>query len=187
MPHSKLYTGHGDDGYTGLLGAERVPKHDLRPEAYGTVDEVQAVLGVARASRCTIETGEILLSIQRDLHRMMAELASAGSDESPFSESITAEHVGRLERHIVEIEARIELPKAFVVPGDSRPGAALHQARTVARRAERRVVHLAHEGLLDNEELVRYLNRLSSLLFVLAFAEDQTATGTTPPLVEGRD
>lgn len=185
MPHSELYTRRGDDGFTGLLGPERVPKHDLRPEAYGTVDEVQAVLGVARASGCARATAEILRSIQKDLHRLMAELAGVGSGESPFAGSITAEHVGRLEGWIAEAEARVELPAAFVVPGDSKPGAALHHARTVARRAERRVVRLAHEGLLPNDDLIQYLNRLSSLLFVLACAEDLADSGTAPPLVTG--
>jgi cob(I)alamin adenosyltransferase len=185
VPHSELYTGRGDDGFTGLLGPERVPKHDLRPEAYGTVDEVQAVLGVARASGCTQATAEVVLSIQKDLHRLMAELAGAGSEKSAFSGSITQEHVGRLEGWIAETEARVELPRAFVVPGDSKPGAFLHHARTVARRAERRVVHLAHEGFLPNDDLIRYLNRLSSLLFALACAEDQAVAGTAPSLAEG--
>jgi cob(I)alamin adenosyltransferase len=185
VPHSELYTGRGDNGFTGLLGPERVPKHDLRPEAYGTVDELQAVLGVARACGCTQATAEVLLSIQKDLHRLMAELAGAGSEKSAFSSSITQEDVGRLEVWIAEAEAAVELPRAFVVPGDSKPGAALHHARTVARRAERRVVHLAHEGLLSNDDLIRYLNRLSSLLFVLAYAEDQAVAGTAPSLAEG--
>jgi cob(I)alamin adenosyltransferase len=185
VPRSELYTGRGDDGFTGLLGPERVPKHDLRPEAYGAVDEVQAVLGIARASGCTQATAEILLSLQEDLHRLMAELAGAGSGDSPFAGSIAPEQVGRLEGLIAQTEARVELPRAFVIPGDSMPGAALHHARTVARRAERRVVHLAHEGFLPNDDLIRYLNRLSSLLFVLACAEDQAVAGSTPLLVEG--
>ena len=185
MPHSELYTGRGDDGFTGLLGPERVPKHDLRPEAYGTVDEVQAVLGIARACGCTQATAEVLLSIQKDLHRLMAELAGAGGEDSPFAGSIAPEHVGRLEDWVAEAEARVELPRVFVVPGDSKPGAVLHHARTVARRAERRVVHLAHEGFLPNDDLIRYLNRLSSLLFVLACAEDQAVAGTAPSLAEG--
>ena len=177
MSDSQFYTGRGDDGYTGLLGKERVPKYDPRPEAYGTVDEVQAVLGLVRASGCTPRCGEILLAIQRDLYALMAELAAAGDAGSPFSGSITAAHVDQLETWIAEMEAQVEMPKEFVVPGDSRPGAALHVARTVTRRAERGAVHLYHQQLLGNELVVRYLNRLSSLLFVLAILEDRIATG----------
>jgi cob(I)alamin adenosyltransferase len=177
MSDSQFYTGRGDDGYTGLLGKERVPKYDPRPEAYGTVDEVQAVLGLVRASGCTPRCSEILLAIQRDLYALMAELAAAGDAGSPFSGSITAAHVDQLETWIAEMEAQVEMPKEFVVPGDSRPGAALHVARTVTRRAERGAVHLYHQQLLGNELVVRYLNRLSSLLFVLAILEDRIATG----------
>jgi cob(I)alamin adenosyltransferase len=177
MSDSQFYTGRGDDGYTGLLGKERVPKYDPRPEAYGTVDEVQAVLGLVRAGGCTPRCGEILLAIQRDLYALMAELAAAGDAGSPFSGSITAAHVDQLETWIAEMEAQVEMPKEFVVPGDSRPGATLHVARTVTRRAERGAVHLYHQQLLGNELVVRYLNRLSSLLFVLAILEDRIATG----------
>jgi cob(I)alamin adenosyltransferase len=177
MPDSQFYTGRGDDGYTGLLGPERVPKYDPRPEAYGTVDEAQAAMGLARASGCTPRAGEILLSIQRDLYALMAELAAAGNDDSAFAGSITDAHVEQLEQWIAQFEAQVEMPKEFVVPGDSQPGAALHLARTVVRRAERLAVRLTHEGLLGNDQVSRYLNRLSSLLFVLAYIEDREVTG----------
>jgi cob(I)alamin adenosyltransferase len=176
MPKSQFYTGNGDDGHTGLLGPERVPKYDLRPEAYGTVDEAQAILGLARTSGCTPFTGEILRVIQRDLYPMMAELAAAGTSESPFEDKITAAHVVQLERWIAGFEVQVEMPREFVIPGDSQAGAALHLARTVVRRAERLAVHMAHSGLLPNSEVLRYLNRLSSLLFVLAIFEDRTAS-----------
>lgn len=186
MPDSQFYTRRGDDGYTGLLGPERVPKYDPRPEAYGTVDELQAILGVVRAADCTTRTAEILLSIQRDLYALMAELAAAAEDgESPFTGSVTAEHVDQLEGWIAEFEAQVEMPREFVIPGDSQPGAALHLARTVARRAERLAVRLHHEQLLYNQHVVRYLNRLSSLLFVLAILEDQAATGKRSTLAKG--
>jgi cob(I)alamin adenosyltransferase len=183
MSDSQFYTRRGDDGYTGLLGKGRVPKYDPRPEAYGTVDETQAVLGLVRASGCTQRSGEILLAIQRDLYALMAELAAAGDAGSPFAGSITAAHVDQLEAWIAEVEGQVEMPKEFVVPGDSQPGAALHLARTVARRAERGAVRLYHEELLGNELVVRYLNRLSSLLFVLAILEDRIATGREATLV----
>jgi cob(I)alamin adenosyltransferase len=172
MSGSQFYTRRGDDGYTGLLGPDRVPKYDPRPEAYGTVDEAQAVLGLARASGCSPATVDILLTVQRDLYALMAELAAAGNDHSPFVGKITAEHVGQLERWIAELEVQIDMPREFVIPGDSLCGAALHMARTVVRRAERLVVALADDALLANKQVMRYLNRLSSLTFVLAVVED---------------
>jgi cob(I)alamin adenosyltransferase len=182
MSPSEFYTGRGDDGQTGLLGPERVPKYDPRPEAYGTVDEAQAALGLARASECTPDTAEIALSIQRDLYLLMAELASVGSDDSPFAGSITPGHVEQLEGWIANYGDRTERPKEFVVPGDSRQGAGLHLARTVVRRGERLTVRLADSGMLDNGQVLRYLNRLSSLLYVMALYEDQMATGRTATL-----
>jgi cob(I)alamin adenosyltransferase len=184
MPDSKFYSRRGDGGTTSLLGPERVPKYDPRPEAYGTVDEAQAALGLVRASPCTPRTGKMLLAIQRDLYLLMAELAAAGDADSPFAGSITAARVERLEGWIADLEVQVEMPRELVVPGDSRPGAALHLARTVVRRAERLAVRLADEGPLANPEVVRYLNRLSSLLFVLALYEDQAATGRGPTLAK---
>jgi len=176
MSDSEFYSRRGDDGYTGILGPGRVPKYDLRPEAYGTVDEAQAALGLVRATDCTSSTDEILLAVQRELYLLMAELAAAGDAESPFAGSVTAAHVDQLEAWIADVEAQIDMPREFVVPGDSCPGAALHLARTVVRRAERSAVRLHHEQLMENEQVVRYLNRLSSLLFVLALLEDQAST-----------
>lgn len=177
MAKSRFYSGRGDDGYTGLLGPERVPKYDLRPEAYGTVDEAQAAIGLARASGCTAQSEPILLAIQRDLYALMAELAAAGDDDSPFAGSVTPQHLEQVEEWIAQFETTVNMPKEFVVPGDSQSGAALHLARTVIRRAERQAVRLTHDGVLENHLPVRYLNRLSSLLYVLALAEDQGATG----------
>ena len=184
MPDSQFYTGRGDDGYTGLLGPERVPKYDLRPEAYGTVDEAQAAIGLARASGCTPQTGKILLDIQRDLYALMAELAAAGEEDSVFSGRVTSEHLDQVADWLAQLEGKVKLPKEFVVPGDTQPGAALHLARTVVRRAERHAVRLVHGGVLANDLVVRYLNRLSSLLYVLALAEDQEAAGRGPTLAK---
>ena len=185
MRDSRFYTGSGDDGYTGLLGPERVPKHDPRPEAYGTVDEAQAAIGLARASGCTSQSETLLLAIQRDLYRLMSELAAAGDEGSPFAGSVTSEDLERLEGWIAQFETQVKMPKEFVIPGDSQAGAALHLARTIVRRAERHAVRLAHDGVLANGLVVRYLNRLSSLLYVLALAEDQEATGEGVTLVKG--
>ncbi len=178
MPGSPFYTRRGDDGTTGLLGPERVPKDDPRLEACGTVDEAQAALGLARAGGCTPGTGEILLAVQRDLPLLMAELVATGQAGHLLADRITAAHVDRLERWIAGLEALVPMPRQFVVPGNSLPGAALHLARTVVRRAERLMVHLTGDHRPDNDQLVRYLNRLSSLLFVLALFEDQAATET---------
>ncbi len=184
MTKSRLFTGKGDKGTTGLLGPDRVPKFDLRPEAYGVVDEAQAAMGIVRATDCRPRTAEWLLAIQRELHDLMAELAAGGEPPGPFAGTITAGHIARLEAWIAEVEAEIEIPKAFVVPGDSLPGAALHLARTVVRRAERAAARVADAGFLTNEHLGAYLNRLSSLLFALALYEDQAATGHRPTLAK---
>ncbi|MFN2291836.1 MAG: cob(I)yrinic acid a,c-diamide adenosyltransferase [Anaerolineae bacterium] len=175
MADSEFYTGRGDDGYTGLLGPERVPKDDPRPEAYGTVDEAQAAMGLARAAVCTPAIADVLLAVQRDLYHLMVELAAAGDAGNPFQGTVTASHVQQLEGWIARFEQDLEMPREFVVPGASQPGAALHLARTVVRRAERLAVGLANGGPLENQQVIRYLNRLSSLLFVLAIAEDQAA------------
>jgi len=185
MHKSQFYTRRGDDGYTGLLGPDRVPKYDLRPEAYGTVDEAQAILGLVRVSDCTARTDEILFAIQGELYTLMAELAAAGDADSPFAGSITGAHVDRVEAWLAEVEAQVDMPKEFVIPGDSRAGAALHLARTVVRRAERMVARLRHEDLMANERVLRYLNRLSSLLFVLALVEDARVTGGRASLAKG--
>jgi cob(I)alamin adenosyltransferase len=175
MSESEFYTGRGDDGTTRLLGPGRVPKYDLRPEAYGTVDEAQAALGLARAAGCQPSGAQILLDVQRDLYTLMAELAAAGNPDSPFAGRITPGHTQQLEGWLAELEQGVAVPTEFVVPGDSLAGAALHLGRTVVRRAERAAVRLADEGLLGNWEVVRYLNRLSSLLYVMALFEDQAA------------
>lgn len=180
MTDSKFYTRRGDDGYTGLLGPERVAKYDPRPEAYGTVDEAQAAIGVARAAGCSARSGEILLAVERHCYTLMSELAAAGDAGSPFAGGVGAGHLDQLEAWTAEVEARFELPREFVLPGDSPAGAALHLARTVVRRAERLVARMTHDGLLANEHVLRYLNRLSSLLFAMACFEDHLATGHRP-------
>ncbi len=178
MPGSQFYTRRGDDGTTGLLGPERVPKDDPRLEACGTVDEAQAALGLARAGGCTPRTAQVLLAVQRDLPLLMAELVATGQAGHLLAGRITAAHVDRLEGWIAELEALVPMPRQFVIPGNSLPGAALHLARTVVRRAERLMVHLTDDRRPGNDQLVRYLNRLSSLLFVLALFEDQAAIET---------
>ena len=169
-----FYSRTGDDGFTSLLGEGRVAKYMPQPEAYGTVDEASAAMGVARAAARSAFTKELLLAAQRDLYRMMAELAATQQTAAQFR-SIDAGRVEWLEQQTDAVTAQIEVPKEFVVAGDSLSGAHLDLARTIVRRAERIVVHLVHDGLVENIQLVRYLNRLSSLLFVLSLHENAQA------------
>ncbi|MDI3341806.1 MAG: cob(I)yrinic acid a,c-diamide adenosyltransferase [Sphaerobacter sp.] len=172
-----FYTRKGDQGYTDLLGG-RVPKYAPRPEAYGTLDEATSCLGLARALATSQRTKDILLAVQRDLYILMAELAFT-PDMQQKRYHITEEHVARIERETDQLTTEVPLPPHFILPGDTVAGAALDVARTVVRRAERLVVKLAHEGEIENEQVLAYLNRLSSLLFILARFEDQAA-GVTP-------
>jgi cob(I)alamin adenosyltransferase len=166
-----LYTGTGDDGYTNLLGMERVTKYDLRPEAYGTVDEASAFLGLARADDSASErTQSLIKQAQRDLWILMGELASGNKVSLP--KTITPEHTAWLETETAKLGEEFPPLTQFVVPGDTKIGALLDVARTVVRRAERQAVKLAHNGHLQNREIIRYLNRLSSLLFALARFEE---------------
>jgi cob(I)alamin adenosyltransferase len=180
MPMSKAYTGKGDDGFTGLLGGERVPKYAPRPEAYGTVDEAQAAMGIARAAAQAPRTQAILLDAQRDLYHIMAELAAATPQVAAQVDRLPQGRVEWLERNIDDLEGELPPLRAFVVPGGDPASAALHLARTIVRRAERQVARLMHQGDMPNTELVRYLNRLSSLLFVLARQEDWLAGLASP-------
>lgn len=166
----KIYTKKGDEGQTSLFGGQRISKSDARPEAYGTLDEVCAVLGVARAATDNRDLQAVIHSIQEDLFLLGAELATAPEDRTRISvQQITAEHTARLEALIDERLSKIELPRAFIIPGSSAYiPALLDWARAVARRAERRVVELREAALLDNPEVLKYLNRLADLLFVLA-------------------
>ena len=168
------YTGTGDDGYTGVLGRERVPKYAERPEAYGTVDEASAVLGLARAQAREARTRELLLAAQRDLYYLMADLATL-PETATRPPWLTSSRLDWLETCTEQVGATIQMPKAFIVPGDSLAGATLEVARTVVRRAERLVARLTHDGEVRDDVPLKYLNRLSSLLFVLARLEDNAA------------
>lgn len=177
-----LYTGKGDQGYTDLLGG-RVPKYAARPETFGTLDEATSAIGLARAFAQAEETKQILVQVQRDLYVMMAELAFAPQIEQQ-TYRITEAHVERLEQTIDQLGTQVPIGRHFVLPGDTVQGAALDFARTVVRRAERLVARLYHEGEMHNEALLAYLNRLSSLLFVLARFEDHRAGVTPTPAKE---
>ncbi len=166
----KIYTKTGDQGETGLIGGERVPKDHLRVAAYGDVDETNAAIGVAVA----LETGasqlrELLLGTQRDLLALGAQLAdpTAKIGEKEAKAVVDAASVERLEAAIDEREATLPPLTAFILPGGSPVGAQLQLARTVCRRAERSTITLSRSEPIDRIAIV-YLNRLSDLLFVLA-------------------
>ena len=165
------YTGDGDDGTTGLLGEGRVPKHHPQPEAFGDVDEASSVIGVARAATGDAAVADALLQSQRDLYAVMAELAATGDSQAQFR-SIDEARVQWAGEEADRFGAKVVMPREFVCPGDSPAGAALDVARSVVRRSERRVSKLLDDGTVSNRALLAYLNRLSSLLFVLARYED---------------
>jgi cob(I)alamin adenosyltransferase len=164
-----FYTGKGDDGTTGLLGKGRIPKHALRIEAIGTLDEASAALGVARASAHDPRCPPLLLEIQRDFYQLMAEVAAVPLQAEQFR--FDRARVDWLEEQIQELGKLVQMPGEFIVPGDTPGSAALSLARTVVRRAERRVVELFDKQEILNPALQQYLNRLSSLLFVLELVE----------------
>jgi cob(I)alamin adenosyltransferase len=177
----RIYTKTGDDGTTGLLYGGRVSKADLVPEACGTIDEAVAVLGLARAYAGDDGPGDELLELQRELFVVGADLATNPDERSklePGVSLVSAEMVFRLETRIDKLVASNPLPNAFVVPGANPVSACIDVARSVIRRAERRVVKLRESGGVVNEDAFRYLNRLSDALFVLA----RVAAGEAEPI-----
>jgi cob(I)alamin adenosyltransferase len=169
-----FYTRTGDDGTTGLLGEGRVSKRHPRIEALGALDESTATLGWARAHARDPRCRPLLLEAQRDLYKLMAEVA-ATPDQADKFHFIDAARVDWIESQIDALSASVTMPREFIIPGDSPEGAALSLARAVIRRAERRVVELAEAKEISNPELGRYLNRLSSLCFVLELVENAAA------------
>jgi cob(I)alamin adenosyltransferase len=163
----KLYTKTGDDGTTGLFGGGRVPKASARVDAYGTVDEANAAIGVARATGLDKAMDDVLSRVQTDMFALGAELACVPGRESKLSMALLGDaEIERLERAIDEADAACPPLKAFVLPGGSPQAAALHQARTICRRAERSVLSI--DDAPARRDVVVYLNRLSDLLFALA-------------------
>ncbi|HJR69966.1 MAG TPA: cob(I)yrinic acid a,c-diamide adenosyltransferase [Gammaproteobacteria bacterium] len=159
---SKIYTRTGDDGTTGLANGERVDKCDDRVEAFGTVDETNSALGLLLAEP------DLPIAIRASLTRIQHELFELGAELSlPGYRQISAEHVTRLERELDALNDELPPLKEFVLPGGNRAAAICHVARTICRRAERRAFAVAKIASV-NAELLRYLNRLSDLLFVMA-------------------
>lgn len=165
---NRIYTKTGDGGETCLVGGQRVRKDELRLECYGTVDELNAFIGVAVVSARDAELAElvaILDRIQHELFNLGSILATLPGDTGPQQPRITGEEVSQLEREIDRMNEELPALRSFVLPGGSRVNAELHVCRTVCRRAERLVVSLSRDADID-EVNVRYLNRLSDALFV---------------------
>jgi cob(I)alamin adenosyltransferase len=170
---NKIYTRTGDDGTTGLGGGERRPKHDLRVEAYGTVDEANSCIGLARlhTERDFPELDAMLMRIQNDLFDLGADLATPDTGQTlPYEPlRIIDTQVLRVEADIDQLNANLAPLRSFVLPGGSPASAALHLARTVARRAERHMVELAQKSdETVTPAALKYINRVSDFLFVAA-------------------
>jgi cob(I)alamin adenosyltransferase len=193
---SAVATGRGDDGTTGLLfGGERIAKDDPRTEAYGTIDEAVAALGIARAELNTkaqygvvppplAGLADVVLRLQRELFVAGAELATNPDATDRLTDGatrISPEMVEGLESVLRDMETHVVMPREFVVPGETRTSAALELARTIVRRAERRAVALHLDGALPAGYLLAYLNRLADLLWVLARAAEQAESHVATP------
>ena len=193
---SAVATGKGDDGTTGLLyGGERIAKDDLRAEAYGTIDESVAALGLARAQLgvkdrlgvLSVEFGDLpdlILRLQRELFVAGAELATNPAAWDRLEDGrtrVSAEMLAGIDGLLRDIESHITMPHEFVVPGETPTSAALELARTTLRRAERRAVTLNRDGLIPGPHLLPYLNRLADLLWVMARAAEQAESRSATP------
>ena len=163
---AQLYSGKGDDGSTGLLGGGRVSKANLMIEAIGSLDEVNAFLGNVRNKIHEKNIQSLLEEIQRDLYTIMADLAN--SEEIKIkTKGVDISRVHFLEKQLEEIGGQTEMPKGFILPGETSEAVAIGICRTVTRRAERQVVRLSDQQGVKNPQILSYLNRLSSLLYLL--------------------
>ena len=171
---TKVYTKTGDEGLTSLISGVRVSKSSPRVEAYGDVDELNAVLGITRNNVRDDELGAVLVEIQNDLFIIGSDLASPPDVEVP---RISEKRVKELESLIDKLLQELEPLKEFILPSGSAGGAYLHFSRTVSRRAERRIVSLMEEEEVNRNTLI-YMNRLSDLLFVMARVENKRSAFT---------
>lgn len=163
----KIYTKTGDKGETGLFGGKRVPKDDLRIEAYGTVDELNSVIGTARSFSENKILDLVLSELQNQLFVLGADLATPSDVKSPATKRITSKDYATLEGIIDDFEGKLDALNLFILPGGTQTASFLHNARAICRRAERLVVSLRRKEEASEEALI-FLNRLSDLLFVLA-------------------
>jgi cob(I)alamin adenosyltransferase len=184
---SAVATGKGDDGTTGLLFGGRIPKDDLRTDAYGAVDEAVATLGVARSAlrdAGLVELADLVLRLQRELFVVGAELATNPSAIDRLQDGVTRvseQMLEGLEAELGRLEADLDMPREFVVPGETAASAAVEVARTVVRRAERRIVTLERESAVSGSWVVPYVNRLADLLWVLARVVEHTEHAAATP------
>jgi cob(I)alamin adenosyltransferase len=172
-PSARVATRTGDGGETSLFGKGRVRKTDPRIEALGDLDETQAVIGVARSLAPRSSLGRELLDLQRGLYLVMAEVATPRDDLERLKKSVDGAAVARLDQVLETLKKTTPIEGRFVIPGENRFSASLDNARTVARRAERRVVECVDEGFVSGDDLLPWLNRLSDVLFVLARASER--------------
>jgi cob(I)alamin adenosyltransferase len=163
----KIYTRTGDKGETSLFGGKRVMKDSLRIRAYGTVDELNAMLGVANTSTDNEQLIQVVLTLQKELFMVGADLATPLGVREEKTVRVKEQHIARLEQEIDRHEEELEPLRYFILPGGTPCAAALHVARTICRRAERETFELSKQEQINTHVLV-YLNRLSDLLFVLA-------------------
>lgn len=171
----KTFNKRGDKGETSLLYGVRTSKASLRVEAYGKLDECVSALGLARNFVEKEKTREIVVKVQRELFVVGAELATESTEYDKFVAQfnpVAKEMVDSLESTIDDLEAEVEMPRSFIIPGKTPGSAALDLSRSMIRTAERRVVSLSGTGELKNEFLLSYLNRLADLLFILARYEE---------------
>ena len=168
----KIYTKTGDKGQTSLFGGKRLPKNHIRIEAYGTVDELNSFIGLARSYIDNNQLNEIdhtLALIQNDLFDLGADLCIPDSDKSDGSLKIISSYVNNLEKEIDSLNKDLNPLKSFILPGGTKIAAYLHVARTIARRCEREMIELNQtEGESISDEAIQYINRLSDFLFVIA-------------------
>lgn len=178
----QTFNKRGDAGQTSLLFGQRVPKSDVRCEGYGTIDEAVSALGLARSLSPTVSVQEIVLSVQRELFIIGAEIATTDDRYASLAQKgnvVTESMVRRLEDLIVSLEAGTPMPRSFIIPGGSPSSAALDLARAIIRRAERCAVDLRDQGIIHNENILAYLNRLADLIFTLARYEENVLNKET--------
>jgi cob(I)alamin adenosyltransferase len=182
----KIYTKTGDRGETGLFGGARVSKASLRVDTYGEIDELNSVLGLARCETLDPESARLLQAVQSQLFNLGAELSTAPDSKLALGIPLISEtEISALEQAIDRADGELPALKTFVLPGGSRGAALLHLSRTVCRRAERKLVLLAQSETVRDES-VRFLNRLSDTLFVLARLENLRSGIADVPWISGR-
>jgi cob(I)alamin adenosyltransferase len=171
----KIYTKKGDDGTTGLLFGGRVHKNDPRTEVYGTLDEAVSALGIARAAGLRPRVEEVVVRVQRELFVAGAQLATSDDNQRKLEEGVSRVTPSMTAQAEADIDALLEehpLPQEFILPGETAGSAALDLARSTLRRGERQAVAMDRAGLIPDPEMLRYLNRVSDLLFALARYEE---------------